>query len=92
MGGSGSDARNLVTLSDGANHPGMSSVEGQLRRQLRANPTSSVILEVKPHYVGNNLVPDRITMYALDHNGNVLVDRTISNGLRQNTVCRGLGC
>lgn len=92
LGGSGSDARNLVTLTDGANHPGMSSVEGQLRRNLRANPTSSVMLEVKPHYVGNSLVPDRVTMYALDHNGNVLVDRTISNGLRQNTVCRGLGC
>ena len=92
LGGSGSDARNLVTLTDGANHPGMSSVEGQMRRYLRANPNSSVILEVKPHYIGNSLVPDRVTMYALDHNGNVLVDRTITNGLRQNTVCRGLGC
>ncbi|MGI4887026.1 MAG: RHS repeat-associated core domain-containing protein [Janthinobacterium lividum] len=92
LGGSGSDARNLVTLTDGANHPGMSSVEGQMRRYIRANPNSTVLLEVKPHYVGNSLVPDRVTMYALDHNGNVLVDRTISNGLRQNTVCRGLGC
>ncbi|MGI4835813.1 MAG: RHS repeat-associated core domain-containing protein [Janthinobacterium lividum] len=92
LGGSGSDGRNLVTLTDGANHPGMSTSEGQVRRYLRNNPTSSVTLEVTPHYTGNNLVPDRVTMYALDHNGNVLVDRTVTNGLRQNTVCRGLGC
>lgn len=92
LGGSGSDARNLVTLTDGANHPGMSTSEGQIRRYLRNNPTSSVTLEVTPHYTGNNLVPDRVSMYALDHNGNVLVDRSVTNGLRQNTSCRGLGC
>jgi RHS repeat-associated protein len=92
LGGSGSDARNLVTLTDGSNHPGMSSVEGGIRRHIQQNPTSTVLLEVKPHYNGNDLTPERVSMYAIDQNGNVLADRSIANGLRQNTSCRGSGC
>jgi hypothetical protein len=75
----------------------MSSVEGEIRRHIRNNPNERVLLSVIPHYNGtgfngNNFMPNEVTMYALDHNGDVLVNRTIPNGLRQNTACRGSGC
>jgi len=86
LGGSGSDSRNLVTLSDGANHPGMSKMEGIVRRHVK-NGGGTVLMEVIPNYVGSELVPRSVTMYAIDSAGNVLVDSTISNGLRQATQC-----
>jgi len=84
-GGSGTDSRNIVTITDGTNHPGMTKVENKVTRHVKAGNT--VLIEVKPNYTGNNLVPDSVSMYAIDQNGNVIADTTIENGLRQNTAC-----
>lgn len=85
LGGSGSDPRNLVTLTDGSNHPGMSSLEGRVRRHVRNGNT--VLYEVRVPYDGDNMVPESVSIYAIDQNGNVIVDDTVPNGLRQNTAC-----
>lgn len=87
LGGSGDDRGNLVTLTDGSNHPGMSTQEGTIRRYLQNNPSGSVTLEVRVEYDGTNPRPTAVHMYALDENGNVLVDERIQNGRRQNTAC-----
>lgn len=84
-GGSGSAPRNIVTITDGTNHPGMSRLENRVTRHVRAGNT--VLIEVRPNYTRNNLVPDSVSMYAIDQNGTVIVDDTVQNGLRQNTSC-----
>lgn len=85
LGGSGSDRRNLVTLTDGSNHPGMSKLEGVVRRHVKKGNT--VLMEVIANYHGDELVPRSVTMYAIDASGKVLVDATVTNGLRQVTQC-----
>jgi RHS repeat-associated protein len=88
LGGSGSDARNLVALTDGSNHPGMSVLEGRVRRYLRDTPGARVLLEVTAQYdTPSARVPDRIRMTALGTNGELLFDQLIPNGLRQKTLC-----
>jgi RHS repeat-associated protein len=86
LGGSGSDRRNLITLTDGSNHPGMSTFEGQIRRHV-ANTGKTVLYEVRVHYEGNSLIPSSVHMYAIDQDGKVLVDNVVHNGQRQNTGC-----
>ena len=46
-------------------------------------------MEVKPVYEGDALVPSEVKMYAINQDGKVIVDRTVENGLRQNTACCG---
>ncbi|HST62996.1 MAG TPA: RHS repeat-associated core domain-containing protein, partial [Longimicrobium sp.] len=85
FGGSGSDPRNLVALTDGANHPGMSKLEGQIRRHVAAGNTVDMI--VAASYQGSTLTPHSISMYAVDQNGRVVVDANVLNGLRQRVRC-----
>ncbi|QTD94242.1 RHS repeat-associated core domain-containing protein [Burkholderia anthina] len=96
LGGSGSRRENLVTLSDGTNNPGMSKLEGDVRRYLRANRSSRVHMEVRAIYDrrGRNRIPRAITMSAVDTNtGHVIFSaQSVLNGRRQNTKCRNLGC
>ncbi len=88
-GGSGSDQRNLVTLTSGSNHPGMRRVEDSITAHVRTTG-QPVLVEVTPHYSGNNPLPDSVHMYALDHHGNVIADAVVHNGQYQNhTAC---GC
>jgi RHS repeat-associated protein len=88
LGGSGSDPRNLVTLTDGTNHPGMSVLEGRIRRHLRDTPNARVLLEVTPHYAdATALVPSHMRMTAIGTNGELLFDSVIPNGLRQRWSC-----
>ncbi len=87
LGGSGDDPRNIVALTDGSNHPGMSQEEAKIRNYLKANPDGSVTMEVRVEYDGENPTPSTVNMYALDENGNVIVDERIENGRRQNTKC-----
>jgi hypothetical protein len=84
-GGSGTDARNLVTITDGTNHPGMTMHENKITKHVKAGNT--VLVEVKPVYIGADLVPNKIKIYAIDQNMNVIVDTEVQNGLRKNTVC-----
>ncbi|MDO6819040.1 DNA/RNA non-specific endonuclease [Zobellia sp. 1_MG-2023] len=84
-GGSGTDPRNIVTITDGTNHPGMTRFENSVTRHVRSGNT--VLIEVTPNYSGNNPIPDSINMYAIDQNGNVIADTTVQNGLRKNTAC-----
>ena len=84
-GGSGVDPRNIVTITDGTNHPGMTKYENIITRRVKNGDT--ILLEVKAVYDGDNLTPSKITMYAIDQKGNVVVDAEIKNGLRQKTSC-----
>ena len=85
LGGSGSDRRNLITLTDGSNHPGMSTLEGKIRRHVAAGNT--VLYEARVRYDGNSLIPSSVHMYAIDQHGKVIVDDVVHNGRRQNTGC-----
>jgi RHS repeat-associated protein len=84
-GGSGTDVRNLVTLTDGTNHPGMTKYENRITRHVQAGNT--VLVEVKPIYNGNELIPAKMSIYAIDQHGKVIVDASVPNGLRQKTQC-----
>ena len=84
-GGSGVEPRNIVTITDGTNHPGMTKYENIITRRVKKGDT--ILLEVKAVYDGDNLTPNKITMYAIDQKGNVVVDAEIKNGLRQKTSC-----
>lgn len=67
LGGSGNDIRNLVTLYRRPNHPGMSSVEFQVRRAVEAGET--VDYWAIPIYSGDNLIPDAISIRARGDRG-----------------------
>jgi uncharacterized protein RhaS with RHS repeats len=84
FGGSGSNARNLVALTDGSNHSdiGMSTYENMVRKELRNG--KDVLYEVVPNYEGHSKTPSSVRMTAIDQNGDLLVDETIENGISQN--------
>ena len=84
-GGSGNDPRNIVTITDGTNHPGMTKLENKITRHVKNGNTVSI--KVTPNYNGNNLIPDSITIKAIDQNNKIIVDDTVVNGLRQKTSC-----
>jgi len=86
-GGSGTEPRNMVTITDGTNHSklGMTKVDNKITKLAKNGDT--ILVEVTPNYIGDNPVPDSISMYAIDQNGDVVADTTIPNGLRQNTSC-----
>jgi RHS repeat-associated protein len=86
LGGSGSDPRNLVTLTDGSNHPGMSSVEGRVRRHIQQNG-GPVSYEVRVNYRDNHQRPSSVHIRAVDKHGNVIADERIANGRRQRSGC-----
>jgi RHS repeat-associated protein len=86
LGGSGSDPRNIVALTDGSNHPGMSTVEGTVRRQIEQHG-GPVHYEVEVHYRDNHRTPSSVHIRATDKHGNVIVDERIANGRRQKTSC-----
>ncbi|RLJ32221.1 RHS repeat-associated protein [Chryseobacterium sp. 7] len=86
-GGSGTDPKNLVTITDGTNHPGMTKYENIITNHVNADPNNKVLVEVTPIYNGDELIPEKIKMFAIDQDGNVIVDQEINNGLRQNTKC-----
>jgi RHS repeat-associated protein len=89
LGGSGTDPRNIVTLTDGTNNPGMARLEARIRNHLDADPNSRVLLQVTAHYDNNDphSPPTSIHVYALDQHGNVLVDEHVQNGQRQKQKC-----
>ena len=80
-GGSGKDKRNLVTITDGTNHPGMRRVEDAITAHVRAGNTVDVI--VKPIYKGNNLIPESVHIFAMDQNHNIIANHNIPNGAFQ---------
>ncbi|MES5100586.1 DNA/RNA non-specific endonuclease [Agrobacterium sp. BA1120] len=84
LGRSGSDPRNLVTLTDGSNHPGMSRIERQVRDFLRKNPNCSVTYVAIPLYNGSNLTPTGVAITARTSAGEMLASTIVPNGLRQN--------
>ena len=84
-GGSGTDPRNIVTITDGTNHPGMTKHENAITRHVKKGNT--VLVEVIPHYEGTNKVPGKISIFAIDQKGNVIADAVVDNGLRKNTAC-----
>lgn len=86
-GGSGTDPKNLVTITDGTNHPGMTKYENIITNHVNADPNNKVLVEVTPIYNGDELIPEKIKMFAIDQDGKVIVDQEIDNGLRQNTKC-----
>ena len=49
-GGSGTDPKNLVTITDGTNHPGMTKFENKITNHVKAGNT--VLIEVRPVIVG----------------------------------------
>ncbi|WP_437624602.1 DUF6531 domain-containing protein [Sorangium sp. So ce1151] len=85
LGGSGRVRENIVALTDGSNSPGMRNLEDRVRAHVRNGNT--VLYEVRVNYQGNDLLPDSVSVYAIDQNGTVIVDDTVPNGLRQQTAC-----
>ena len=85
-GGSGSDKRNVVTLTDGTNHPGMTRHERTITNS--ANKGNTVFVIVLALYEGDNLIPSKIKMLAWDNKNGVIVNDEVVNGLRQNTKCQ----
>ncbi len=85
-GGSGSDKRNVVTLTDGTNHPGMTRHERTITNS--ANKGNTVFVIVLALYEGDNLIPSKIKMLAWDNKNGVIVNNEVVNGLRQNTKCQ----
>lgn len=66
LGGSGTDARNLVTLyQNPANSPIMSAIEGHIRRVVEAG--NVVDYRATPIYRGSELIPLRIRVHASTH-------------------------
>jgi RHS repeat-associated protein len=86
LGGSGDDPRNIIALTDGSNHPGMSSVEGKVRRHIQKNG-GPVKYEVRVQYKDNHKTPSSVTITATDKNGKVIAKAHIANGKRQKTGC-----
>jgi RHS repeat-associated protein len=89
LGGSGSDPANIVAMTDGSNHPGMSIAEGRIRAHLDADPNNRVLMEVTVQYDGDNPTPRSVRIYAIDKDGNVIYDDTVMNGQRQKKSCCG---
>lgn len=68
LGGSGTEARNLVTIfQNPANHPAMSSIEGQVRVAVEAGQT--VNYSAVPVYQGVNAIPSGITIIGQGSGG-----------------------
>ena len=91
--GDGTDARNIVPLTDGANGdaqgaPGMRGADTQVGNRLRAG--DSVTSEVRTVYSGTSPVPSAVHITAVDQNGGTIVNSTISNG--QLSRHRAPGC
>jgi filamentous hemagglutinin len=77
LGGSGDDARNLVTLFQrNANHPNMSSFERQVRGAVQSGETVSY--RAVPTYTGTNPMPTGVTLSARGSGGFTL-DVSIPN-------------
>ena len=57
----------------------MTKYENIITRCVKNGDT--ILLEVKAVYDGDNLTPSKITMYAIDQKGNVVVDAEIKNGI-----------
>lgn len=87
LGGSGSDARNIVALTSGSNHSGegMSNYERIIRDYVEGG--GHALYEVKVHYDGDSPTPKCVHLFAVDANGKTLVDVTIANGIMQNHGC-----
>ncbi|HEV8562247.1 MAG TPA: SpvB/TcaC N-terminal domain-containing protein [Actinophytocola sp.] len=76
LGGSGSEARNVVTLFEQANSPVMRGFEAQVAAAVRGGQT--VTYSVTPIYEGANLIPRGITITAKG-SGNLDLAVTILN-------------
>ena len=85
-GGSGSDKRNVVTLTDGTNHPGMTRHERTITNS--ANKGNTVFVIILTLYESDNLIPSKIKMLAWDNKNGVIVNDEVENGLSQNTKCQ----
>lgn len=57
LGGDGGDARNLVTLIDGTNHPFMYDFEERVFKHVKANPGMKFIYKVTANYDASKYVP-----------------------------------
>lgn len=88
-GGDGENERNLVTMTSGSNHPGMRRHEDTITSHVQNGNT--VLVEVRAHYTGTNPLPDRVSMYAIDQNCNVIVDANVQNGVLQHHKACGCG-
>ncbi len=87
LGGSGSDPKNIVALTDGSNHPGMSRLESKIRNHVKNNPNKDVLMEVRVNYHKDKKTPKSIHIYAIDEDGKVIVDDTVENGKLQKHKC-----
>ncbi|MDF2383831.1 DNA/RNA non-specific endonuclease [Nostoc ellipsosporum NOK] len=87
-GGIGSDKRNIVPLTSGANHPGMRAHEDAITAHV--NNGNTVLVEVKPVYEPGKIDPVGVRMYAIDQNMKVIVDDYVPNGRFQRH--RACGC
>ncbi|MDR8013308.1 two-partner secretion domain-containing protein [Ectopseudomonas guguanensis] len=68
LGGTGDDARNLVTLFQrNTNHPNMSSFERQVKAAIQGGETVSY--RAIPIYTGSNLMPTGVTLTARGSGG-----------------------
>lgn len=77
LGGSGKDARNLVTLyQNPVNTPVMRDFETSVRRAVEGGQT--INYSATPIYKGNNLMPSGVTLNAVG-DGGFQLDVTILN-------------
>lgn len=82
LGGSGTDPRNLVTITGGSNHPTMFSTEQQVKALVLEG--RAVRVRVEPQYAGDDQVPHTIKYEAFDaRTGQRLFCNTIVNGYQK---------
>lgn len=96
--GGGGGLNNLVTLSDGTNHPAMTAIENPLAKLVTASPGNVFLYVVQPNYnpafikkntagatVVQHPAPASVTMYAKNMTTGALITFVvINNGLLQN--------
>lgn len=100
FGGAGT-INNLVTLTDGTNHPGMTNRENPLANYVAAHPAHVIFYFVSANYnpgfnVNNRFgqqviaypAPVSVNMYAQDLTSNmVITNAVVNNGILQNHAC-----
>lgn len=100
FGGAGT-INNLVTLTDGTNHPGMTNEENFLAHHVAANPMHLIFYSVTANYhsgfnVNNRFgqqviahpAPISVYMFSRDLATNMIItDAVVNNGILQNHIC-----
>jgi len=67
LGGSGADERNLVTLTEGTNHPVMYEYEAMVYETVRNHPTLQFVYQVTAQYESTRYLPAQAAVGGAAH-------------------------